>query len=154
MDPHDAQKALDDIDRLKGTTRELIVRQSFALPYTLIAAAGLFTGFVGTDFAAPWNWIVLVSGLLVYVVAGIVHERRALARRRPGTAEMMLYSGWLLGLCLIFGVGRMLAFAVLDLPAGGLLSQATVGALVVALAYLATAPLIRLAVAAIMRREG
>ncbi len=140
---HDAQSSLDDIRRLQDTTRNEIVRRSFAMPRVIIVALGLFVSFASIDLETPWQLIGCVLGFGLYVAVGIIYEYRASVRRQPSTREVLYHSTVLIGVCMIFGAGRILAFALLDAPAHGLMSQAMVGAVLAALAYVAAAPINR-----------
>ncbi|MFI6298587.1 hypothetical protein ACIBEJ_43830 [Nonomuraea sp. NPDC050790] len=153
MNEYDARSALDDIRRGQDSTRQEIARQATAGPYVLLAALGLFAAFAGIDLPSPWNLVALVLGLGLYAATGIVREHRATARRKPAGADYLLHAGWFAGLVLVFSAGRVAAHGLLGLPAQGLWSQATVGAAAVAVVYLATTPLLRRAILAIMRRN-
>ncbi|MFI6909839.1 hypothetical protein ACIBKY_51850 [Nonomuraea sp. NPDC050394] len=154
MNEYDARSALDDIRRGEDTTRREIARQATARPYVFLAALGLFAALAGTDLPNPWNLVALVLGMGLYAATGIVREHRATARGKSTGLDFLLHAGWIAALFVIFVIGRMAAFFLFGIPAEGQWSQATVGAAAVAVVYLATTPLLRRAILAIMRRNG
>jgi len=154
MHPHDAQSSLDDIRRLEDRTREQVVRQSFALPYVLLAALGLLLGPASIDLQNPWRTAALLLGFGLFVGVGIVHERRALVQRKPTGLEWLFWVGLSAGLMLLFGVFRIAGWALFSLQPQGLLSQAAVAAAATAVTYVAITPLIRRTFKAIVLRDG
>ncbi|MFI6457790.1 hypothetical protein ACIBF6_40310 [Streptosporangium amethystogenes] len=154
LNPHDAQSSLDDIRRLQDTTRNEIVRRSFAMPRVIIVALGLFVSFASIDLETPWRLIGCALGLFLYIAVGIVDEYRASVRRQPTVQEVLYHSTVLIGVCMIFGAGRILAFALLDAPAHGLMSQAMVGAVLAALAYVVAAPINRSVMRSLVQQGG
>lgn len=154
MNPHDAQSSLDDIRRLQDTTRNEIARRSFAMPRVIVVALGLFVSFAAIDLGAPWQYIGAVAGLGLFAAVGIVYEYRAAVQRQPTLQETLYHVMVLLGVCMVFGAGRTLAFALLDAPAHGLMSQAMAGAVVAALAYVAATPLNRRVMRSLVRQDG
>ncbi|MER6825468.1 hypothetical protein ABT352_05715 [Streptosporangium sp. NPDC000563] len=154
MNPHDAQSSLEDIRRLQETTKNEIVRRSFAMPRVIIVALGLFVTFASIDLETPWRLIGGALGLFLYVAVGIVYEYRASVQRQPIIQEVLYHGAVLIGICMIFGVGRTLAFALLDAPAHGLMSQAMFGAILASLAYVATAPVNRLVMRSFVQQGG
>jgi hypothetical protein len=145
MNPQDAQRSLDDIRRLQGRTREQIVRQSSTRSYVPFAALGLFAGLASVDLQNPWRTVVLLLGFGLFAGVGIVHEHRALVRRKVTALEGLYWVGLSAALMLLFGAFRIAAWAWLALPAQGLWSQGTLAAAAAAASYVAMAPLIRLA---------
>ncbi|MEV4176685.1 hypothetical protein [Nonomuraea sp. NPDC049709] len=154
MNPHDAQNALDDIHRLQDRTREEIVRQSFALPRVIISALGLFVAFATIDLQRPWNFTFMVLGWAVYAGVGIVCEHRASVRRKTTRQEVLFHGGLIACIMVAFGVGRIAAFALFDLPPHGLLSQAAGGAIVAAVVYVAATPVNRSVLKSIVQQGG
>ncbi|ETK32359.1 hypothetical protein [Microbispora sp. ATCC PTA-5024] len=154
MNPQDAQSSLDEIRRLEGRTRQVLVSQRFARPYVLLAALGLFVGLASLDLENPWRSAALLIGFGLFVGVGIVQEHRALVRRKPTGPEWLFWTGLSAGLMLLFGVLRIAAWAWFGLPAQGLLSQGTVAAAATAATYLAVTPLARRTLTTVTRREG
>ncbi|MGN9841272.1 hypothetical protein ACTMTI_24400 [Nonomuraea sp. H19] len=154
MNPHDAQSSLDDIRRHQARTREEIVRQSFALPYVLLAALGLFVGFASADLERPWSTVATLCGFGLFAGVGIVRELRASVRRKPTVQEVVFFSGVMIGICMFFGIARIAAWALFDVPAHGLLSQATVAAAATAVAYVAMTPVNRQVLGGIIAHYG
>ncbi|MGI5241488.1 hypothetical protein [Dactylosporangium sp. CA-139066] len=154
MHPHDAQSSLDDIRRLQDRTREQVVRQSFALPYVVLAALGLFVGLASIDLQNPWRTAVVLVGFGLFVAVGIVHQRRALVQRKPTALELLFWVGLSAGLMLLFGVSRIAAWVLFGLPAQGLASQGMLAAAATAVTYVALTPLIRRTFKEIVLRDG
>jgi membrane protein YdbS with pleckstrin-like domain len=154
MHPHDAQSSLDDIRRLQDRTREQVARQGFALSYVLLAALGLLVGLVSVDLQNPWRTVAFLIGFGVFVGVGIVHERRALVKRKPTGMEWLFWVGLSAGLMLLFSIFRIAGWALFGLQPQGLLSQAAVAAAATAVTYVAVTPLIRRAFTAIVLRDG
>jgi hypothetical protein len=154
MNQHDAQASLDDIHRLQDRTRQQIVRQSFALPRVVISALGLFTAFAAIDLPRSWSFVIMALGILLYASVGIVYEHRASVRRKVTREEVLFHGGLLACIVVAFSVGRIAAFALFDLPPQGLLSQATAGAFVAAVAYVAATPVNRSILKSIVRQGG
>ncbi|TMR21719.1 hypothetical protein ETD86_14340 [Nonomuraea turkmeniaca] len=153
MNPHDAQSSLDDIRRLQDKTRDEYIRQGFALPYVLASAAGLFIWFTSVDLERPWSTVANVVGIILFVAAGIVQAHRTAVRRKPAVPDVVLFAGWFVGLMIAFGLFRIIGFVLFDLPASGFVSQGTFAAAGMAATYVATVPLIRRAIRAILRQE-
>jgi hypothetical protein len=153
MNPYDAQSSLDDIRRLQDKTRDEYVRQGFALPYVVASAMGLLIWLASIDLERPWNIVANVVGLVLFVGAGIVHPHRATVRRKPGVPDTVLFTGWMFGLMMAFGLFRIVGWTLLDLPAQGFASQATFAAAAVAVTYVATTPLMRRAIRAIIQQD-
>ncbi|MEU6727325.1 hypothetical protein ABZ917_26795 [Nonomuraea wenchangensis] len=154
LNPHDAQSSLDDIRRLQDTTRNEIVRRSFAMPRVIVVALGLFIGYAVIDLGAPWQFIGLAVGLGLFAGVGVVYEYRAAVRRQPTVQETLYHVMVLLGICMVFGAARILAFALFDVPAHGLMSQSMIGAVVAALAYVAATPVNRRVMRSLVRQGG
>ncbi|MFI9590965.1 hypothetical protein [Nonomuraea sp. NPDC052265] len=152
MNQHDAQTSLDDIHRLQETTRKQIVHQSFALPRVAVSALGIFVALAAIDLPSPWYFVGAALGVVVYASVGIVYEHRASVRRKATGLEALFHGGLLACVMVAFAIGRIAAFALLDLPPHGLLSQAGAGAVVAALAYVAATPVNRSIMKAIVRR--
>ncbi|QYC45111.1 hypothetical protein Nocox_37795 [Nonomuraea coxensis DSM 45129] len=152
LNPRDAQSSLDDIRRLQETTRNEIVRRSFAMPRVIIVAFGLFISFAAIDLGAPWQYIGGALGFALFVAVGVVYEYRSAVRRQPTVQEALYHSVVLIGVCMVFAVGRILAFALLGAPAHGLMSQAMAGAVLGALAYVAAVPLNRLVMRSLVQQ--
>jgi hypothetical protein len=154
MHPHDAQSSLDDIRRLQDRTREQVVRQSFARSNVLLAALGLLVGLASIDLENPWRTVAFLIGFGLFLGAGIVHERRALVKRRPIGLEWLFWVGLSAGLMLLFSIFRIAGWALFGLQSQGLLSQAAVAAVATVVTYVAVTPLIRRTFKAIVLREG
>ncbi|MEV4395569.1 hypothetical protein [Nonomuraea sp. NPDC049607] len=154
MNQHDAQFSLDDIHRLQDRTRKQIVQQSFAPPRVAVSALGLFGTLAAIDLPSPWHFVVAALGMLVYVGVGIVYEHRASVRRKATSMEVLFHGGLLAYVMVAFTIGRIVAFALFDLPSHGLLSQSVVGAVVAAVAYVAATPVNRSVLTSIVRRSG
>ncbi|MEV0630134.1 hypothetical protein [Nonomuraea wenchangensis] len=154
MNPHDAQSALDDIRRLQDTTRNEIVRRSFAMPRVIVVALGLFINFALIDLGSPWQFIGLAVGFGLFVGVGVLYEYRAAVRRQPTAREGMYHLMVLIGVFMVFVAGRVLAFALFDAPAHGLMSQAMAGAVAAALAYVAATPVNRRVMRSLVRQSG
>ncbi|MER7362925.1 hypothetical protein [Nonomuraea wenchangensis] len=154
MNPHDAQSALDDIRRLQDTTRNEIVRSSFAMPRVIVVALGLFINFALIDLGSPWQFIGLAVGLGLFVGVGVLYEYRAAVRRQPTFREASYHVMVLIGIFVVFVAGRILAFALFDAPAHGLMSQAMAGAVLAALAYVAATPVNRRVMRSLVRQSG
>ncbi|TDD04311.1 hypothetical protein E1292_19415 [Nonomuraea deserti] len=143
MNFQNAQSALDDIHRLQDRTREEILRQSFALPYVLIAALGLFVSFGSGGFDGLWSSVAQGLGLLLYAGVGIVREHRASVRRKVTVQDVVFHIGLIAVLVMIYGIARVAVWALFGLPSEGLLSQGTAAAAVMAVAYVALTPINR-----------
>ncbi|MFG1617842.1 hypothetical protein [Nonomuraea wenchangensis] len=154
MNPHDAQSALDDIRRLQDTTRNEIVRRSFAMPRVIVVALGLFINFALIDLRSPWQFIGLAVGFGLFVGVGVLYEYRAAVRRQPTFREASYHVMVLIGIFMVFVAGRILAFALFDAPAHGLMSQAMAGAVLAALAYVAATPVNRRVMRSLVRQSG
>ncbi|MEW9530358.1 hypothetical protein [Microbispora sp. NPDC049125] len=154
MNQHDAQTSLDDIHRFQDRTREQIVRQSFALPRVVVSALGLFIALAAIDLPHSWNLVALALGMALYAGVGIVCEHRAAVRRKATRQEALFHGGLLACVMVAFGIGRIAAFALFGLPPQGPLSQATAGAIVAALAYVAATPVNRSIMKSIVRQSG
>lgn len=151
MNPHDAQASLDDIRRLQDRTHEEIVRRNFALPYVVAGALGLFIGFGGIDLERPWNTVALLLGNGLFVVVGIVLQHRASVQMKLTAPSVVFYAMLAAGLIVLFIIFRITAWALFDLPAHGLLSQAGVAGAAVAVTYVAITPLVRRAYRALVQ---
>ncbi|GAA3072762.1 hypothetical protein GCM10010464_41030 [Pseudonocardia yunnanensis] len=154
MHPHDAQSSLDDIRRLQDRTRQQVVRQSFARSYVLLAALGLLVGLASIDLQNPWRTAAFLLGFGLFVGVGIVHEHRALVQRKPTGLEWLFWVGLSGGIMLLFGIFRIVGWAVFGLQSQGLLSQGAVAAAATAVTYVAITPLIRRAFTVIVLRDG
>jgi cation transport ATPase len=154
MNPHDAQSSLDAIRQLQDRSREEVVRHSFARPYVLLAALGLFVMLASTDLQRPWSLAAILLGFGLYVGVGLVRERWASVQRKPSGLEVLFYLGLSAGLMLLFGIFRIVAWALFSVPAHGLWSQGTLAAAAAALMYVAITPLARRGFRVIMRRDS
>ncbi|WP_101790854.1 hypothetical protein [Nonomuraea indica] len=154
MNQHDAQASLDDIHRLQDRTREQIVRQSFATPRVVISALGIFVALAAIDLPRPWYFVGPAIGWALYAGVGIVYEHRASVRRRVTRQETLFHLGLVACIMVAFGIGRIAAFALFDLPAQGLLSQAAAGAIVAAVVYVAAMPVNRSIMKSIVQQGG
>ncbi|GII65215.1 hypothetical protein Skr01_53000 [Sphaerisporangium krabiense] len=154
LNPHDAQSSLDDIRRFQDTTRNEIVRRAFAMPRVIVVALGLFLGFASIDLETPWRLICFALGFFLYIGVGIVYEYRAAVQRQPTMQEMLYHGMVLIGVFVVFVVGRVLAFALFHAPAHGLMSQAMAGAVLAAVAYVAATPINRSVMRSLVRQGG
>lgn len=154
MNQHDAQASLDDIHCLQDRTREQIVRQSFATPRVVISALGIFVALAAIDLPRPWYLVGPAIGWALYAGVGIVYEHRASVRRRVTRQETLFHLGLVACIMAAFGIGRIAAFALFDLPPQGLLSQAAAGAIVAAVVYVAAMPVNRSIMKSIVQQGG
>ena len=154
MDLQDAQSTLNDIRRLQNRTRDELVRHTFALPYMVLMAVGIFVGYASTDLQAPWDDVVLVLGFGLFMGVVIVqHLRMCRASVRPRSLwaptglELLFYLGWAASPLLLF-LASASATETLDLPA-----QGTLAAAVTALTFVAATPLLRRVAKSLMQRQ-
>lgn len=89
MNPEEARGSLDDIRRLQDRTRGEYVRHSFARPYMLMSALGLFIALASLDFPQPWQTTVFLVGEGILVAVALLHRRRAPVRRKPTALELL-----------------------------------------------------------------
>ncbi|TDD12159.1 hypothetical protein [Nonomuraea diastatica] len=143
MNAQNAQSSLDDIHRHQDRTRDEILRRSFALPYVLVAALGLFAAFASGELQRPWSAVANGLGLFLYAGVGIVREHRAPVRRKVTVQDVVHHLGLIAVLIMIYGIARFVVWALFGLPSEGLLSQGTVAAAVMAVAYVASTPVNR-----------
>jgi hypothetical protein len=115
---------------------------------------GLLVGLASIDLQNPWRIAALLIGFGLFFGVGIVHERRALVRRKPTGLEWLFWVGVSAGLMLLFGVLRIVAWALFSLPPQGLLPQAAAAAAATAATYVALTPLIRRTFEQIVLRDG
>ncbi|WP_214327656.1 hypothetical protein [Nonomuraea sediminis] len=149
MHPHDAQSALDDINRLQGRTRDEIVHHYFALPYVLLSALIFFITYASFDFPRPWHDITMVVGLGLWAATAILQRRRSSVRRKSPISdlELVFYIGWGLAFAGLFFAFRLGAEAV------GLPFHNTIGAAAAAAVWVLAIPPSRRILTVIMNRN-
>jgi hypothetical protein len=148
MSEYDPRRSLDDIRRYGDSARDAYVRHAFATPYALVTGVMLFMVYAAVDLPSPWRTIVGVVGVLIGAVALAIGQKRAPVRRRPSGAEIAFCAVWGVGLVVVYGAARILAYT-LGLPVPGVVA-AGVLAVVSAVAVVATRPLYR----AMLRNES
>ncbi|MER7498771.1 hypothetical protein AB0L05_06650 [Nonomuraea pusilla] len=143
MNPQDAQASLDQIRAFQDRTREEMVRKILPWPFAIVSALGLLAVFASIDLEWPWKSVALGLGLAVYMGSGLLCSFRATVHPKPRGLMIAILVGMTPVYFVVFVIGRIAGFALFGAPANGLLSQAMVGAALVAVVYIAITPLVR-----------
>jgi hypothetical protein len=143
MNPQDAQASLDQIRAFQDKTREEMVRKIFPWSFVIISALGLFAVFASIDLGQPWRSVALGLGLAVFMSSGLLHSFRVTVHPQPTILMIAILIGLTPVHFVFFVIGRIVGFALFGVPAEGLLSQATVGAALAAVVYIAIMPVVR-----------
>ncbi|TDC92949.1 hypothetical protein [Actinomadura sp. 7K507] len=151
MNPDEARGSLDEIHRLQDRTRSEYVRHTFARPYTLASALGLFIALASLDFPQPWQIIVFLVGEAILIGVLFVQRRRAPVRRKLTAPEVMFQVA--MGVALI---GAFIAFSIaasLGAFEFGLPIQHTIAAAALALTVVAVSVPVRRVYDSIVRHS-
>ncbi|MFI7228145.1 hypothetical protein ACIBO5_33415 [Nonomuraea angiospora] len=143
MNPQDAQASLDQIRAFQDRTREEMVRKIFPWPFVIISALGLFAVFASIDLGQPWDSVARGLGLAVFMGSGLLYSFRISVHPKPTAPMIGVFIGMTPILLVAFVIGRIAGSLLFGVPAEGLLSQATVGAALSAVVYIAIMPVVR-----------